>query len=163
MNKVFIGLGTNLGNRMANIELAYIEIENQIGTIEKKSSFYKTPPWGYDSTKDFFNTIVQVSTNLPVNELLIVIKKIEGDLGRAKKKKNSVYEDRLIDLDIIDFNGQIFDLENLTVPHERMHLRSFVLFPLEELAPNWVHPITQKPIKSLISENLKDAIIERIL
>lgn len=149
MNSTFISLGTNLGNRKMNIETAYIAIQNQIGKIITKSSYYETPPWGFNSDQVFVNTVILLETTLTLNTLLKQLKKIESDMGRKIKNPNLGYQDRVIDLDIIDFNGRIFNSDTITIPHERMSERNFVIFPLHEIAPNWVHPKSKKPIKTI--------------
>lgn len=146
-NKAFISLGTNLGDRVKNINRAYSAIEKRVGEISLKSSLYVTPPWGFDSDEEFVNSVVLLSTGLDAINLLNVLKQIENDLGRKEKSVEGVYTNRLIDLDIIDFNGQIQTTEEIDLPHPRMHLRNFVIFPLEEIAPDWIHPKFKKPIQ----------------
>ncbi len=163
MNEVFVSLGTNLGDRLENLNIAYLEIGNRIGTIIRKSSFYKTPPWGFNSDQDFVNSVILVGTDFDLEELLIELKKVETDMGRRQRDSNQGYQDRVIDLDIIDFNGVIHSSKNITVPHERMHLRNFVLFPLAEIAPNWFHPVLKKSIKSLKYPMLQDDSIVKLI
>lgn len=160
--KVYIGLGTNLGDRKANIEAAYTEIEARIGKITKRSSFYKTPPWGFDSTEHFVNTVALVETQLYIGDLLTELKKIEQEKGRKERKKTEGYSDRLIDLDIIDYNGISYRSERITVPHERMLQRNFVVYPLAEINPNWIHPELKKAIKNLIADVPNQPPIENL-
>lgn len=149
MKKVYISLGSNLGNRMETIEKAYDRINLTCGRIVKQSSFYKTPPWGFASNQEFINTVIELETDLDVVQLLHNLKEIERIMGRNPRKKAAIYEDRLIDLDIIDFDQIIFNNEYLKVPHDKMHLRNFVVIPLAEIAPEWIHPITCKTIAYL--------------
>mgnify|MGYP000197502116 FL=1 len=162
MKTVFISLGSNLGNRKANLKTAYAEIEDKIGQINLKSSFYKTPPWGFHSDEDFVNSIIQIETDLELVDLLKELKGIEQELGRKQKDSSLGYQDRLIDLDIIDYNGEIYSSDLITVPHERLHLRSFVLFPLHEIAPNWIHPKLKIAIETLKKPMLNDPSIEKL-
>lgn len=162
MKTVFISLGSNLGDRISTIERAYAEIEAKIGRIELKSSFYKTPAWGFQSDEEFVNSLICIETNCELKELLLKLKEIEQELGR-KKKDTTDYQDRLIDLDIIDYNGEVFASDLITVPHERLHLRNFVLFPLHEIAPNWMHPKLKTTVERLRKPMLNDHSIDKIL
>tara|TARA_B110000046_G_scaffold181964_1_gene215064 strand:- start:1786 stop:2289 length:504 start_codon:yes stop_codon:yes gene_type:complete len=162
MNRVFISLGSNLGNRISNIEKAYTEIEAKIGRIELKSSFYKTPPWGFQSEEEFVNSLIRVETGFELKELLSHLKTIEQELGRKKKGAKLGYQDRLIDLDIIDYDNLVYSSDLITVPHERMHLRNFVIFPLHEIAPNWIHPKLNKTVETLKKPILNDPYIVKI-
>lgn len=150
MNKVFIGLGTNLGNRSANLNRAYTLIEKRVGEITLKSHFYQTPPWGFDSTEDFLNSVILVETNLSILALFNELKKIETEMGRQAKIAGQGYQDRVIDLDILDFNNAIYESSDLTVPHQKMHLRAFVLYPFAEIAPKWLHPILKVRSEELL-------------
>lgn len=162
MNRVFISLGSNLGNRISNIEKAYTEIEAKIGRIELKSSFYKTPPWGFQSEEEFVNSLIRVETGFELKELLAHLKTTEQELGRKKKGAKLGYQDRLIDLDIIDYDNLVYSSDLITVPHERMHLRNFVIFPLHEIAPNWIHPKLNKTVETLKKPMLNDPSIVKI-
>ncbi|NOQ71841.1 MAG: 2-amino-4-hydroxy-6-hydroxymethyldihydropteridine diphosphokinase [Crocinitomix sp.] len=162
MKTVFISLGSNLGNRIDNIEKAYIAIESTIGVIELASSFYKTPPWGFQSKEAFVNSLIRVSTELELEALLVQLKEIEQELGRKKKDSKTGYQDRLIDLDIIDYDGLVFSSDLITVPHERLHLRNFVIFPLEEIAPNWIHPSLKIDVETLKEPMINDHSIDKI-
>lgn len=156
MNLVYLSLGTNLGDRISNIELAYAMITQSTGTIRQKSSLYETPPWGFVSTSKFINTVVLLETDLVLEDLFKSLKLIEKEIGRKKTPNLNAYEDRIIDIDILDFNGKISHSNELTVPHPRIDLRSFVLIPLAEIAPNWIHPLLKLPVNKLIS-NLNEA------
>lgn len=147
--RIFIGLGTNLGDRAANLNEAIRRIEKSIGKTVQKSGVYITPPFGFDAETDFFNQVIELESDMQPEELLIGVKQIESDMGRAKTATLS-YESRIIDIDIIDFRGQVGRYANLTIPHEQMHLRDFVLLPLSEICPNWIHPVTQQSILHLI-------------
>ncbi|MFT5819158.1 MAG: 2-amino-4-hydroxy-6-hydroxymethyldihydropteridine diphosphokinase [Crocinitomix sp.] len=162
MKTVFISLGSNLGNRIENIEKAYAAIETTIGTIEVRSSFYKTPPWGFQSNEAFVNSLIRISTELELEALLTHLKKIEQDIGRKINDPKIGYQDRLIDLDIIDYAGVVFSNDLITVPHERLHLRNFVVFPLQEIAPNWVHPKLKIAVETLKKPMINDPSIDKI-
>lgn len=149
--KVYLSLGSNLGNRIENLEKAYEQIETHISPILEKSAFYRTPPWGFESGEDFVNSVVGFETALDASALLNEIRKIESELGR-KRAAGKGYQDRIIDLDIIDYNGEVIETKDLIVPHKHMHERNFVIYPLEEVAPKWRHPLIQKEIGELKEE-----------
>lgn len=154
MKKVLLSLGSNLGDRLQHIHNAYQLIEERIGKIKKRSSIYVTPAWGFQSENDFFNSVICVDTVLSAQMVLIESKAIENLLGRKAKKTES-YEDRLIDIDLVDFDGEIISTEELIIPHPKMHERSFVLVPLSEIYPTWVHPILKVSAK-IIEDKMQD-------
>lgn len=152
LNITYIGIGTNLGNKLNNIQLAYNHIQLTIGEITNKSNIYKTPPWGFESTEEFYNSVIEVRTYLEPELLLDELQKIEIALGKKQTYKIG-YSSRLIDLDIIDFNEKIINTKRLSIPHSHLAERNFVLFPLFDVCPNWVHPKTKKTIAELIKKN----------
>lgn len=162
MKKVYISLGANLGNRIETIEKAYQRINLTCGRIVLKSSFYKTPPWGFDSDQEFINSVIAIETGLDVYELLQMLKKIELSMGRNPRKKKDSYEDRLIDLDIIDYDQIVLETKFLKLPHDKMHLRNFVVIPLAEISPEWIHPITCESISYIVNFLVKKDPIERV-
>ena len=145
-NNAFIAIGSNLGNKKLNIEKAKFFLnQNKIKFISI-SNYYETPSWP-DSTKPkFLNVVLKISCNYDSIVLLKICKQIETKLGR---KKNIRYSPRTCDIDIIDFNGMISNKE-ITLPHQLMHKRNFVLFPLFEIEKNWTHPISNIDVKKLI-------------
>jgi len=149
--KTFLSLGSNLGNRKSNINIAIENLET-VGKIIKTSQIYETVPWGFDAENNFFNSIVIFETNLKPQQLLIEIKKIEKKLGRIKTQQN--YESRIIDIDIIFYDDLIYQSEELTIPHKFAHERDFVLEPLNELVSDLIHPVLNLSIGELLT-NLK--------
>ena len=144
---IYLGIGSNLGDRFKNIEKAKISLtENQI-TIIKSSSYYVTPSWPNRNYPKFLNIVLKIKTNLDVINLLNICKKIEKSLGRKKTSKNSPRE---CDIDILDYNKTNNIEKNINLPHPRMHKRNFVLIPLFEIDKNWIHPRSKQHIKSLI-------------
>ena len=144
--KIFLGIGSNLGNRISNIEKAKsILLENNINIITS-SSYYETPSWPDTNKPRFINIVLKVTCEYKPLELLNLCKNIEKKLGRKKAPKNSP---RVCDIDIIDFDKLVLN-GKLNLPHSRMHERSFVLFPLFEIDKNWHHPVYKNHIKSLI-------------
>tara|TARA_B100000029_G_scaffold373974_1_gene368277 strand:- start:30 stop:542 length:513 start_codon:yes stop_codon:yes gene_type:complete len=155
---IFLGFGSNMpssfGNRFENIELAISYLKNENIKVEKISSFYETPSYPDKKNPKFINTVIKIVTDLSPIDLASIIINIEKKLERVRKYKN---DPRTCDIDILDYNGKIinFKSENLifSVPHSLLSFRNFVLYPLQEIYPNWVHPKTNEPISILI-ENL---------
>ena len=144
---IYLGIGSNLGDRFKNIEKAKISLtENQI-TIIKSSSYYETLSWPNINYPKFLNIVLKVKTNLDPINLLNICKKIEKSLGRKKTSKNSPRE---CDIDILDYNKTNIIEKYINLPHPRMHKRNFVLIPLFEIDKNWIHPRSKQHIKSLI-------------
>ena len=143
---VYLGIGSNLGNKFLNIEKAKSYLyENNIQLINS-SSYYETPSWPNPRFPKFINIIVKIRTKLDYLELFYICKKIETKLGRKNSPKNSP---RICDIDIIDFDNKIIKKE-IQIPHKLMHIRNFVLFPLFEIDKNWKHAVLKKNIKKLI-------------
>ena len=146
---LFLALGSNLGERERNIEQAYNSIEKQIGRISSKSAFFYSAPVGFISEHNFVNTVCEVRTDLDVDEAFSITQSIEYNLGRLEKSKDSVYNDRIIDIDLILVENLIVNRENLIIPHPKFHERIFVLKPLFEIAPEIIHPVLKKTIREL--------------
>ena len=143
---IYLGIGSNLGNRKKNIELAKSKLIKNDITILKLSNIYESLSWPNPKKPKFLNIILEISSNLSPSKLLNICKKIEIDLGRKKRQKNAPRE---CDIDIIDYYNQKIK-DKIIFPHPRMHERNFVLLPLYELNKDWTHPILNQPIKKLI-------------
>ena len=148
---VFISIGTNMGDRYENIIKALNLLEDNNIKIEKVSSIYETEPWGFECEQWFLNLVASVKTNLNPFKLLDTLQKIEKSLGR-QEKSNGTYKPRIIDLDIIFYNDLIIHTHELIIPHKLMHRRNFVLQPLAEIAPDFIHPLLETPVKQLLKE-----------
>ncbi len=150
---IYLNIGANLpledGGRESNILKAINHLKKLNLNLIKISSFYETPSYPNNSDPKFINLCVKFESNLKAIELLNEIKEIEKKLGRTRTKKN---EPRTCDIDIIDFNGKIIKNDELETPHPRLHLRNFVIYPLKEIEPNWLHPIYNKNIDSFFKE-----------
>ena len=146
---VFLGIGSNLGLRKRNIEKAkFLLVEHKLDLISF-SSYYETPSWPDPAKPKFLNIILKLKCKYNPQELLTICKDIEIKLGRKKTKKNAP---RTCDLDIVDFNNLVsIKKDNINLPHKMMHKRNFVLFPLFEIQRNWIHPVKQIDVKTLIS------------
>jgi deoxyguanosine kinase len=148
MNVVFLGLGGNIGDRLANIHKAVKALGLECGIILKASPVYETEAWGTVSEKKYLNQVVKIKTSLSALQLQKKTLAIEKKLGR--KRTGERYSDRVVDIDILFFNHDIISLEQLQVPHPRLHLRRFVLIPLREIEPRLMHPILKKSISELL-------------
>ena len=146
--KVVLSLGSNQGNRRENIENCIQLIHQKIGLIVCASKVYESPSWGFSSDA-FYNCALLLHTSFSSEKILRKITAIENELGRVRKNSNS-YEARMIDIDIIAIEDQIFNSENLTIPHPQMQNRLFVLVPMLDLKLEWQHPILHKSVSELL-------------
>tara|TARA_X000000368_G_scaffold79512_1_gene59518 strand:+ start:243 stop:770 length:528 start_codon:yes stop_codon:yes gene_type:complete len=151
-NYAYLALGSNLGEKVKNLEFTKCKIINAGINILETSRFYSTKSWPNSKFPDFINSVLFVKTTLLLTELFNEIKIIEKSVGRIKNQKNYP---RICDIDIIDFNGKIlstkFNNQKIEVPHKSMHKRNFVLVPLYEINQNWIHPKLKKNIVKLLS------------
>jgi len=147
-HQVILSIGSNQGNRLENVEHCLQLIHQEIGTIIKVSRLYETPSWGFDSDA-FYNCALVMHTFDSPEKILSQILKIERQLGRVRGEKLG-YQSRIIDVDLITFDEEIIDVENLQVPHPLMQNRKFVLLPMLDLNLDWKHPVLQKKIPELL-------------
>lgn len=150
MAEVYLGLGTNLGDKESNLNTAMEEIRKRVGEIASLSAFYATEPWGFDSQNSFLNAVCKVYTALSPTEVLTITQAIEKDLGRMSKSVGGQYSDRPIDIDILLYDNLIIDTPQLSIPHPLMHKRLFAMEPLAEIAPELVHPVLHLTMKELL-------------
>jgi len=154
-HSVYLSLGTNLGDRAANLKQAITSLPPQM-RFRSRSKVYETPPWGYTEQDAFLNQVVMVTTYLEPEQLLKHLKRLEVALGRKATFRNGP---RLIDLDILFFDDLVLDTPALTVPHPHVHERGFVLVPMMDIAPDHVHPVIQKSIRELIAMCSTEGIV----
>lgn len=147
--KVYLGLGTNLGDKEQNLRRAVQKIEKRIGNLVSLSAFYATAPWGFRSENDFLNAVVCVETSLSPYEVLETTQQIECGMGRQAKSVGGLYKDRVIDIDLLLYGDVVMNDERLVLPHPLMTERRFVMDPLVEIAPDLVHPVLGKAMKEL--------------
>ena len=152
MNHAYLLIGGNLGAVRENLQSARQHIEQRIGAITHASSLYQTAAWGLEDQPDFLNQVLQVSSELSAADMLRIMLDIEQVLGRVRKIKNGP---RPIDIDLLFFNEDIIDLKepDLTVPHALLHTRNFTLYPLSEIAPDYVHPVLGKKVSELLKQS----------
>lgn len=149
MNKVFLLIGGNIGDRMANLAMAVEFIEKYLGKMFQMSSIYETAAWGNTHQADFLNQAICIETSLSPNDLMTQILLIEQKMGR---ERNIPLGPRTIDIDILYYNDAIVENEQVTIPHPRISERKFVLYPLVEIAPDWIHPSLHKTNTVLLKE-----------
>lgn len=150
MPKIFLGLGSNIGNREEHISKAIDYIMNISGIqFLRCSSFYETAPWGKEFQNNFINCVVEISSGIEPEELFMLFKDIEEKCGRQKREK---WSEREIDIDILFYGDLVFEKDGFNIPHKEICNRNFVLIPMNELEPGLIHPVKKKKISDILSE-----------
>ena len=149
MRKIYLSIGSNKGNRYSFIKEALRLIQKDIGQVTLISKIYETKSWGF-SSDDFLNICIMIKSELLPAKLLKKIKNLEEIIGR--KRNSSEISAREIDIDILFYSDEIIDQKDLIIPHPRLHLRNFVLYPLNDIAGDFIHPILIKPINELLEK-----------
>jgi len=148
MNDLFLILGSNLGDRLLNLKLVLDLIQREIGPVELASGLYETEPWGISNQEMFLNQVIKLRSNMIPTDLLDKVLMLEQKLGRIR---NGVLNSaRTIDIDILFYGSMVVNTENLIIPHPRLHLRKFVLIPLNEISSGFIHPVMGKSISHLL-------------
>lgn len=159
-DNVYLLLGSNQGDAGQNIASAREKIELHAGKIISMSPLYQTKPWGFDSPDLFINQALQLQTPLPAEKLLEVLLVIEKSMGRQRMMRG--YESRIIDIDILFYNHLVLETDSLVIPHPRLHLRNFALYPLCDIAPGFIHPVLDKSIAQLKDHSPDDSFVVAI-
>ena len=149
-HQVILSLGSNQGNRLENMEYAIALLHREVGTVVAVSSLYESDSWGFDSDS-FYNCILVLHTNTSAVKLLKNILKAEKKLGRIRTD-STLYQPRIIDIDIVSFGDEVLETPTLQVPHKHLQDRLFVLLPMAEVVSDWMHPIFKKSIVELITD-----------
>ncbi|MBQ6693940.1 MAG: 2-amino-4-hydroxy-6-hydroxymethyldihydropteridine diphosphokinase [Bacteroidaceae bacterium] len=152
MKRLFLSLGSNLGDKKENLMRTIEKLSSALGTPAAVSSIIETEPWGFTSANSFFNCVAAFDTPLSPTEILHITQETEREMGRTAKSVNGEYKDRIIDIDILLYGDETINTENLTIPHPLMHKRLFVLEPLAQIAPRHLHPTLKKTIAELLNE-----------
>ena len=153
MNEVYLQLGSNIGERLDNLNQSIKVIIERIGNVLEKSSVYESTPWGVENQRNFLNQVIFVKSNFDPYTILDLVLQIEKDMGRIRIEK---WGERIIDIDILFIDDLIIESENLCVPHEFIAKRKFVLQPMCEIAPGFIHPKLNKTISQLLEECIDD-------
>ncbi len=159
MKRVYLLLGSNEGDRAQWLDEATLELSLHCGDIVLKSAIYSTAAWGLEEQPDFLNMAVAINTHLSAEEFLKQIQAIEKKLGRQRSIK---WGQRTLDIDILFYGNEIINQPNLTVPHPRMQDRRFVLVPLNDIAPNVMHPVFNKTVNTLLSDCIDPLEVNKV-
>ncbi len=149
MHRVYLGLGSNLGDRKAHLDLAMCAIEENVGRICARSSYYETEPWGVSAQEPYLNVVLEISTAVFPLTLLKMTQAMELDGGRERSLR---WGSRTIDIDILFYGDIVAHFQDLIIPHPRIVERNFVLTPLAEIAADLLHPQTKQNISTLMNE-----------
>ncbi|SNR88776.1 2-amino-4-hydroxy-6-hydroxymethyldihydropteridine diphosphokinase [Flavobacterium sp. ov086] len=155
-HQITLSIGSNQGNRLANIESCIALIHQEVGTVIRVSRLYETPAWGFESDA-FYNCALVLHSTSSAQKILNQVLKIEKHLGRIRSNQKG-YQSRLIDVDLITYDDEIIESEKLEVPHPLMQNRNFVLLPMRDLKLDWRHPVYQKTISELIAISPDDSV-----
>lgn len=159
-HQVVLSLGSNQGNRLATIQSCIDLIHSELATVVKVSKIYETPAWGFES-EPFYNTAILIHTSKSAQKILNQVLKVEKKLGRIRSK-DSGYQARIIDIDIIAFDEEVISTETLQIPHPLMQNRKFVLQPMLDLGLNWEHPTLKKSVVQLLTQTEDTSEIKEV-
>jgi 2-amino-4-hydroxy-6-hydroxymethyldihydropteridine diphosphokinase len=149
MNIIFLQLGSNMGEREEYLQNASELLATEIGVIQKESKIYESVPWGVENQSNYLNQVLEIRSELSAEEVLERVLQIEDKIGRIRNEK---WGERIIDIDVLLFNDSIVEKDGICIPHIHLHNRKFVLIPLNEVAPSFIHPKYNKTIEELLSE-----------
>jgi len=154
MNSAVLSLGTNIGDRISNLAEALALLKELPCSIVKISSVYETAPWGNTEQASFYNQLIEIKTSSTAELLMENILRIEKKMGRARIK--------IIDIDILFFNDEIIERENLRIPHQHLHERRFILEPLNEILPQHIHPVLKLDTQQLLAHVDDDSVVQKL-
>jgi 2-amino-4-hydroxy-6-hydroxymethyldihydropteridine diphosphokinase len=157
-HRVYLALGTNLGDRLANLATLQNALPPQVRVLAA-SPVYETPPWGYLDQPAFLNQVLEAETELSPQELLDTLKRLEVEMGRQSTIR---YGPRLIDVDILFYDNLVLESDRLVIPHPRLDERAFVLVPMADLAPGFIHPVSGESIEQLLDKVDRGGIVRLI-
>lgn len=160
MNNVFLIIGGNLGNKEKNLATARNLIGQKTGIVKELSTIYQTEAWGVLNQPVYYNQIIEILTEMNAGELMKSLLSIEQQMGRIRNER---FGARTIDIDILFFNDEIHNTQDVTIPHPRLQERRFVLEPLHEIAPEFVHPVFQKTIAELLNELNDNTAVKKLV
>ncbi|PIF32876.1 2-amino-4-hydroxy-6-hydroxymethyldihydropteridine diphosphokinase [Flavobacterium sp. 9] len=155
-HQITLSIGSNQGDRLANITSCIALIHQEVGTVIRVSRLYETPAWGFESDA-FYNCALVLHSNSSAQKILNQVLKIEKQLGRIRSNQEG-YQSRIIDIDLITYDDEIIESEKLQIPHPQMQNRNFVLLPMQDLKLNWRHPVSQKSITELVTISPDDSV-----
>lgn len=157
--KAYLLLGSNIGDRNANLKTALLALGHRIGIITKASSIYETAAWGNTDQPRFYNQVVEIQTSIVASQLMSELLDIEVKMGRRRKSK---WSERIIDIDILFYGEEVIESPHLTIPHPQLQFRRFTLTPLNEIAPSLKHPKLKKSIRKLLLDCPDSLSVERV-
>lgn len=160
LNKAYLLIGGNVGNKLFFLEQAVMLLQKQCGDITARSSIYETAPWGNTEQASFLNQALELHTRYEAEDLMLLLLKIEEEMGRVRLEK---YGPRIIDIDILFLNDEVYNTIELTIPHKELQNRRFVLQPLSEIAPLLVHPVLKKSVQQLLAECPDHSEVRKII
>jgi 2-amino-4-hydroxy-6-hydroxymethyldihydropteridine diphosphokinase len=156
---VYLLTGSNIGDSFASLQQAKQAIHLKVGEVVSASSIYKTEPWGNKDQQDFLNQVLNVDTSLEPIDVLKTVLQIEQEMGRNRIEK---WGPRIIDIDILFYDELIMETNELKIPHPFLHERRFTLMPLNEIAPELVHPLLNLPVSSLLAQCSDHSVVEKM-
>lgn len=159
MNVVYLCLGGNIGDRKASLSSAISLIEKNTGVVVQQSNIYETEAWGVTNQSAYLNQCICIHTEQSEDTLIKELLNIEKELGRVRDVFHS-YEPRTVDIDILFYNNSVLNSSQLIIPHPRMHLRKFVLMPLMEIAPDFIHPVFNLSVKEMLKQCVDDSDVK---